>query len=730
MSVRPSLATTRRLVALLLAITLLLAAFARPAPAASEGSVSLFPINDPTRFRANLEWRNSVYGFSADSPEFNLQRRTLLKLYANAGEQILVGSSGINIGAGPDIGDVRIYVPSRPGFPDSVSGPIGQETILPLAGAPALPQAGAFANGFSCVAQRATAGNAGRGRIASRAIELVGPNTEDNDLPAGYTPCIYTAPFSGVYNVVFLGPDGDNTDNNPVISGALNSPPADFGQNQRSTVTAWDVTVRTDANTPTAETGRLFLYYFAGITGANGRNVLGTGFVVTSFGFQYRVSYGADPFGFILYANQFGFQNSDGTPLYHNLLADPTVPTQDQNQLRELQGGARLLPPVYPIFFDRPYEPALDAIGIPRTPVGPAISVLTFSAAGGGTVAPVGVGGTFRFQTTQPGVYKIVISRDGVDFDPENPQNRLLRGIATTAGPIDVPWDGKDNAKQNFPEGTFSVRAAVQGGESHFPFLDVENNTPGSPIVELINPPDLDGNGVGDCPPWNGGCFGAFYDDAGYRTANDVLVGTAVGGPLCPGDAANPRGFGNPPLLIASDVDFGYDTRTTQRAFGFNSGGNPAMICDQAGGFGDKKGLDLWTFYPSNLLEIQLQIVGPTAVTLTSFSAARTGAGVAVRWTTGVELDTQGFHLLRGTSPDQARAARITAAPVPARGGAATGASYSWTDATAEVGPVYYYWLEELTASGPAHVYGPAIARPATSALRYQVWLPLLRSGN
>jgi len=724
MSVRPGLATTRRLAALLLAIALLLAAFARPMPASSEGSVSLFGTNPPDRFRANLEWRNSVYGFSADSPEFNLRRRTLLKLYANAGEQILVGSSGINAGGAPNAGDIRIFVPG------AVTGPIGQEIIPALAGAAAPPQEGASANGFSCVAQRATAGNGARGRIGSRAAELAGPNTENNLLPTGYTPCRYTAPVAGVYDVVFIGPEGDETNREPVITGALSPAAADFGELQRSSVTAWDVTVRTDLNALAVERGRLFLYYFAGNAGANGRNIIGTGFVVTNFGFQYRVSYGADPFGFILYANQFGFQNSDGTPLYHNLMADPTVPTPDQNQLRELQGGARLLPPVYPIFFDRPYEPALDALGIPRTPVGPALSVLTFSAAGGGTVAPVGVGGTFRFQTSQPGVYKIVISRDGVDFEPDNPQNRLLRGIATAAGPIDVPWDGKDNADQDFPEGTFSVRAVVQGGEAHFPFLDIENNTPGSPTIELINPPDLDGNGVGDCPPWNGGCFGAFYDDAGYRTANDVLVGTAVGGPLCPGNAANPRGFGNPPLILASDVNLGFDTRTTQRAFGFNSGGNPATICDQAGGFGDKKGLDLWTFYPSNLLEIQLQIVGPTAVTLTSFSAARTGAGVAVRWTTGVELDTQGFHLLRGTSPDQARAARITAAPVPARGGAATGASYSWTDATAEVGPVYYYWLEELTASGPAHVYGPAIARPATSALRYQVWLPLLRSGN
>ena len=33
--------------------------------------------------------------------------------------------------------------------------------------------------------------------------------------------------------------------------------------------------------------------------------------------------------------------------------------------------------------------------------------------------------------------------------------------------------------------------AAAQGGEVHFPFLDVENNADGGPVIQLLNPPDI-----------------------------------------------------------------------------------------------------------------------------------------------------------------------------------------------------------------------------------------------
>jgi hypothetical protein len=708
--------TTRALAG---ALALLLAALAAPAWLGAEGSRTLYPDSTPSPSRANIEWRTTFYG-SADSPAFNIFRRTLLKLYVEAGEQILVGSSGVDVASSgvyapgdPDAGDIRIY---NPGV---VTGAIGGEAIPALAGSAAPPQPGAFANGFSCLSQRDVTGES-RGRIGSRAQELAGPNTPNNLQPAGYTPCAYTAPVTGIYDVVFTGPAGDSSNENAILSGALEPSPADFGPNQRTSVTAWDVSVRKEPAALATEPGRLFTYYFAGNTGGGGRTVISQGYVVTDFGFVYRVRYAGDPYGFVVYANQFGFQDTDGSPLYRAILADPDAPTQDQNELKELQGGVRLLPPEYPIFFGQPYGPALDALAIPRQPVVPSIAALSFTGSEGPGSTRVERGGTFSFRTTQPGVYTVVVSPEGGDFDPANPRNRLLRGIAAEAGPVSITWDGTDNSGEPFAVGRYRARAVVQGGEVHFPFLDVENNTPGGPLVELTNPPDATGDGLPDCPPWNGGCFGAFYDDSSYRTAEGTLIGTAVGGPLCPG------GVGNPPDLLRSDSQLGYDTRTPQRAFGFPFGANPDRVCQDGGGFGDKKALDLWTFYPSNQLVAPLQVVAPTAITLRGFSAERGPAGVTVRWETGSELNSAGFHLLRAPGSDRAAAVRITPRLILATGGPAQGAAYSWVDSGAEPGQNYSYWLQETETDGRVNEYGPVAAGPAPATGPTRVWLPLV----
>lgn len=682
--------------------------------AAGEGSGTLYRGNDPNVFRSHIEWRTSSYG-GGDSPDFILLRRTLLFLYAQANEEILLGSSGIATGTAPgipDTGDIQVFNPGE------VTGTIGQEAIPALAGAAAPPQAGAFANGFSCVAQRTAIGDT-RGRIADRAAELAGPLPA----PGGYQPCVYVAPETGIYAVVFTGPSGPNSDAEPTITGLLDSPPEDFGLLQRTSVTAWDVTVRTGG---VAQPGRLFAYYYAGNTGGGGRPVTGEAVVVTDSGFRYRVRFDGDPFGFIFYVNQLGFQNTDGLPLYRNLLADPTLTGREQNQLRELQGDTRLLPPQYPIFLADPDPLTLAALGIPLTPIAPAIRDLAFSGPTGTTETTLDTGGTFSFVTTEAGVYYIVVSRDGIDVDPTAPTNRVLRGVATAPGPVSVPWDGRDNSGAPFPAGTFTATAAVQGGEVHFPFLDVENNVDGGPEIELLNPPDITGDGTGDCPPWNGGCFGAFYDDRGYLTAGGTLVGTAVNGPLCPGDAANPRGFGNPPLIAASDPVLGFDSRTNQRAFGFPFNANPPSICLPNGGFGDKKGLDLWTYYPSNVLVAPLIIVDPTAITLRSFVVSREQGRAVVRWSTGVELGTQGFHILRSSTGNLDDATRVTATLIPARGSAATGATYHWVDPTADPAVRYTYWLEEQELGGARNRYGPAQVVAPAGDLPYRIALPLL----
>lgn len=155
-----------------------------------------------------------------------------------------------------------------------------------------------------------------------------------------------------------------------------------------------------------------------------------------------------------------------------------------------------------------------------------------------------------------------------------------------------MPWDGLDNSGAFFPVGgPYAVRVTGHGGELHFPFLDVENDRAGGPALTLLNPPGS------VCPPWHGGCHGAFYDDTGYVTDNGTPV-QSPGVVLC-GQA--------PPSPPQSDPLLGFDTTTAQRAFGLVTGGNTNFPC--TGGFGDAKGLDLWTYYPGGQTAAELSIV-------------------------------------------------------------------------------------------------------------------------
>jgi hypothetical protein len=207
-----------------------------------------------------------------------------------------------------------------------------------------------------------------------------------------------------------------------------------------------------------------------------------------------------------------------------------------------------------------------------------------------------------------------------------------------------------------------------------------------------------------------------------------VLVGQSVNGPLCRGDAQNPRGFGNPPEIAASDPEEGFDSRTNQRAFGFRREANPSTICVREGGFGDKKALDLWTYYPSNELFTPLRIIDLTAVTLRSFTASRTADGVELRWETGVELNTAGFHVLRSATGAEADAVRVTPALITARGNSSGGASYSFAVSVArDQDRSGAYWLEELETNGTVRRYGPVRPRAGAADGQFRVSLPVLR---
>ncbi|MEO1134111.1 MAG: DUF11 domain-containing protein, partial [Cyanobacteria bacterium J06639_1] len=254
--------------------------------------------------------------------------------------------------------------------------------------------------------------------------------------------------------------------------------------------------------------------------------------------------------------------------------------------------------------------------GIPAIPPTPIISSPVYTGNAGGNSSFEGAGGTFQFSSNVAGNYQIVISADtnptdGTDFDPTAPTNRVLRGTLVSPGTISVVWDGNDNAGNDFPVGIdYPVRLTVNSGEYHFPVLDAENDANGARI-EMLNATNPLGQTV------------AFYDDRTYRTLNGSTVGIPPQPP--PVGSTALCGIG-PPTITFSDPIFGFDSNTTQRAFGQSSGGNTNSKC--TGSFGDTKGLDLWTYRPSTPEVIPLNVINNTLLLLVKRITAINGIDV------------------------------------------------------------------------------------------------------
>ncbi|MCP5195158.1 MAG: hypothetical protein H6987_19040 [Pseudomonadales bacterium] len=543
--------------------------------ALAEGSRNLYPAAYPSTgnvadgARANLDLQTGPGNVYLN----RVVRRGFIYAYAEAGEYILTGSS--NVGAGRN-GQINVYNPQD-------FGTRGNETVPPGAD-------------FTCTSA------SGAGSIASRAQELAGPNS--TAVNTGYNACSYQAPVTGIYGVVFS-------------TGAGGGPNARVDQvpSSSNSVAAWDVTVRSTPTSAIDLNGRVHTFAFPGYTGGNNRPLYSTLYYVTADGYRYQQDLrGLDPNGYALYANTFGFlDNSE--PLYKTLRGDNA--TLDRN----LPAGVTTQQAQYPMFFsditaaatETEMEKVLSALGIPLVPPSPEISDVQFTGAIGGRVTATGVGGTFSFNTTDTVSYQIVISQDRVDFNPANPNNRVLTGIAYS-GFHQAEWDGLDNSQVPFPASPipYPYRAYGRNGEVHFPIIDAENNSagpqPGGPTITRLN-----GTRPNDTT--------VFFDDRGYVTSSGEAVGD-LNGFLCGSPTPAPV---DPPVNLE-----GVDSRTNYR--GWPSTGNDNSDCDQNAGWGDAKAVNLWTYFLTPEFRDVVEIVDvpvDLGTTVAMPASADPGANVA-----------------------------------------------------------------------------------------------------
>lgn len=566
-------------------------------PARSEGSRDLTDdVNVGRGYRAFLEWH-------ATATSAGIPRQTTIKAYAEPGETIYIGSSAM----GYLQGDVIIRSP--------------QDTT-PASLYPVDPAA------KRCTARNG--GNSNYGRILSRAQEEAGP------IPAagGFTPCVVTAAETtaagpGIWEFDFISPNPTaSINNNPsppiLIDTEWNTRPNDF---QNFSIAAWDVSVRDTDNTGDVEIpGRVFANYLALNLGANfnssnpNSGLWSEFYILTNDGYGYQVEMnGIDPFGFIFFGNAEGIVDQAGKPIYRSIQLAGTNATQ------QLPEGYRVHNPrnadnfttrdiTHKIFFDlggpAPDLPptALSPSGTtwlltpPVTPPEPRNPSFVGEEGTPGQAGTSPLGGYFTFEADAGATYSIIIdvNRDG-QYGTGN--DRTLNG-PTEDGLNRVYWDGFDGEGARVAAGLIGFSAQIQlfVGEVHFPFIDAENHPNGHRLTRVR---DADRVGEPDASL-------IYFDDSyNYATgrAYDWSICAATDTPPPPprADIQSPRCYGQ---TIPTDARAALQGTpsvdpTIPGAHRWNTPTGGAG----ANGFGDRRLIDTWTYYPSAPIPIAGQLL-------------------------------------------------------------------------------------------------------------------------
>lgn len=446
---------------------------------------------------------------------FNAQQRQQIKVYANAGEFIQVGSSHVGITGGfiqvirPDGTTYAIFDNKGENFQKGIIYNKTQE----FAG----PTGGGTLNGPGYIPGVVPV-LAGKGGIWTVTLEY---------------PAYSTSPFNNVLNV----------DNWQRI--------VDQPTNQR-VVLAWDITVSKMApsnNGGEMLTGRVFTQEISYVVNNNGNLTDIDLYVLSDEGIQYNLKMeDMDPWGWFLSSNNRGIvdherkpilrsaedtefirswqalnwqngnkyfyepQTKDFAPIANNKLffniPDPDLPLEapDFDIFRNIK-FSNWLNPVIPDYSNPLFNIDFSAY----------VADTSIYSICGDYVMGVGEGGFISFETVGRGdvELRIDVDQNGSFDDPVD----VSMAKEVLGGMDSIFWDGLDNLgvpippQKNFPL-TLRMSGTIYSGEMHFLVFDVENTTGGINITRL--------NGV------NPGTVSFLYDHS--------TIGGGVSGGGTPGD--------------------------------------------------------------------------------------------------------------------------------------------------------------------------------------------------
>ena len=99
------------------------------------------------------------------------------------------------------------------------------------------------------------------------------------------------------------------------------------------------------------------------------------------------------------------------------------------------------------------------------------------------------------------------------------------------------------------------------------------------------------------------------------------------------------------------------------------------------------------------------------ALILLLWLGASCTAPVRIDWSTETEINTAGFNIYRGESPDGPFDFKVNGQLIPPSPDPMTGGKYNYVDNTAQIGKLYYYQLEEVERNGTQTKLGVTPAR-------------------